>query len=102
MPLRQRSIYQQLTEFEKSNATGLQEGRFSFRDIAERLPRNVCTVHDCWEQWLRNGTASRRQGSGYPRGTTKREDWRIQRKAAKHHTVSVAKIRVAVGTTVTQ
>ncbi|GBM52630.1 hypothetical protein AVEN_16743-1 [Araneus ventricosus] len=52
---RRRSHYQQLTEFERGRAVGLREGGFSFRDIAERLGRNVYTVHDYWQQWSREG-----------------------------------------------
>jgi transposase len=49
MPLRRRrSHYQQLTELERGRVIGLREGGFSFRDIAERLGRNVSTVHACW------------------------------------------------------
>ncbi|GBN31908.1 hypothetical protein AVEN_236558-1 [Araneus ventricosus] len=78
MPVRRRrSHYQQLTEFgvsgmharrrlefERGRVIGLREGGFSFRDIAERLGRNVSTVHDCWQQWSREGTASRRRVPG--------------------------------------
>ncbi|GBN00262.1 hypothetical protein AVEN_160125-1 [Araneus ventricosus] len=99
MPLRRRrSHYQQLTEFERGRAVELREGGFSFRDIAERLGRNVSTVHDRWQQC----TASRRPGSGRPRGTTKREDRRFRRMAVAHRTASAAEIRGVVGTTVTQ
>ncbi|GBM09106.1 hypothetical protein AVEN_5289-1 [Araneus ventricosus] len=103
MPLRRRrSHYEQLTEFERGRVIGLREGGFSFRDIAERLGQNVSTVHDCWVRWSRDGTASRRPGSGRPRGTTEREDRRIRRTAVSHRTASAAEIRAAVGTTVTQ
>ncbi|GBL88194.1 Transposable element Tc1 transposase [Araneus ventricosus] len=98
MPLRRRrSHYEQLTKFERGRVIGLREGGFSFRDIAERLGRNVSTVHDCWVRWSRYGTASRRPGSRRPRGTTEREDHRIRRTAVSHRTASAA-----VGTTVTQ
>ncbi|GBM08582.1 hypothetical protein AVEN_52431-1 [Araneus ventricosus] len=51
MPLRRRrSHYQQLTEFERDLVVGLRDGGFSFRDIAERLGRNISTVHNCWQQ----------------------------------------------------
>ncbi|GBO24776.1 hypothetical protein AVEN_88794-1 [Araneus ventricosus] len=103
MPLRRRrSHYQQLTEFEKGRVVGQREGGFSSRDIAERLSRNVSTVHDCWQQWSRECTASRRPGSGRPRGTTERKDRRVQRMAVAHRTASAAEIRAAVGATVTQ
>ncbi|GBN03396.1 hypothetical protein AVEN_6120-1 [Araneus ventricosus] len=74
---RRRSRYQQLTEFERCRVVGLREGGFSFRDIAERLGRNVSTVHDCWQQWSREGTASRKPGSRRSRSTTEREDCRM-------------------------
>ncbi|GBN63918.1 hypothetical protein AVEN_135855-1 [Araneus ventricosus] len=103
MPLRRRrSHYQQLTDFERGRVVGLREGRFSFRDTAKRLGRNVSTAHDYCQQWSREGTASRRPGSGRPRGTTEREDRRIRRMAVAHRTVSAAEIRAAFGTTVTQ
>ncbi|GBN74320.1 Transposable element Tc1 transposase [Araneus ventricosus] len=66
-----------------------------FKDLAG-------TVHDCWQLWPRKGTASRRPGSGRPRGTTEREDRRARRMAVAHGTASAAEIRTAVGTTVTQ
>ncbi|GBN93100.1 hypothetical protein AVEN_65520-1 [Araneus ventricosus] len=103
MPLRRRrNHYQQLIEFERGRVVGLREGGFTFHDIAERLGRNVSTVHDCWQQWPRKGTASRRPGSGRPCGTTEREDRRVRRMAVAYGTASVAEIRTAVGTTVTQ
>ncbi|GFW62736.1 uncharacterized protein TNCV_2624991 [Trichonephila clavipes] len=74
----------------------LREGGFSFRDIAERLGRNVSTVHDCWEQWSKDNTAGSRPGSGKPRCTTNREDHRIQRTSIVHSTSSAAGIRVAL------
>ncbi|GBM88890.1 hypothetical protein AVEN_134150-1 [Araneus ventricosus] len=91
-----------LTEFEGGRVVVQQEGRFSFRDVAGRLGRNVCTVHNCWQQWSREGTASRRPYSGQPRGTTAREDRRVRRMTVAHRTASAAEIRAAVGTTVTQ
>ena len=99
MPLRRRrSRYQQLTEFERGRIIGLQEGGFSFRDITERLSRDISTVHGCWEQWSREGTSSRKLDSGRLRGTTEREDHRIRRKVVTHHTASAVNIRSAVGT----
>ncbi|GFV60234.1 uncharacterized protein TNCV_3553941 [Trichonephila clavipes] len=99
MPLRRRrSYYQQLTKCERGRVIRLREGGFSFHEIAKRLGWNVSTGHDCWEQWSRDGTASRRRNPG----TTEREDHRIQRTAVMHRTASVTEIRATVGTTVTQ
>ncbi|GBM10965.1 hypothetical protein AVEN_171445-1 [Araneus ventricosus] len=101
MPLRRRrSHYKQLTLFERCHVVGLREGGFAFRDIEERLGRNVSTVRDCWQQW--ESTASRRPGSEWPRGTTEREDRRVWRMAVAHRTASAVEIRAAVGSTVTQ
>ena len=103
MPLRRRrGRYQQLTEFERDRIIGLREGGFSFRDIAERLDRDVSTVHVCWKKWSGEGTSSRRTDSGRPRGTAEREDRRIRCTAVTHRTASAANIRAAVSTTVTQ
>ncbi|GFS79478.1 HTH_38 domain-containing protein [Trichonephila clavipes] len=89
---RQISHYQQRTAFERGRVIGLRECGFSFRDIAERLGRNVFTMHDCWEQWLKDGTASRRPGSKRLRGTTEREDRRIRRTAVAYRTASAIEI----------
>ncbi|GFY23887.1 transposable element Tc1 transposase [Trichonephila clavipes] len=81
-----------LAEFERGRVIRLREGGFSFCDIAERFGRSVSTVQDCWEHWSWDGTASRRPGSMQPRGTTKREDRRIQCTTVVHLTTSAAEI----------
>ncbi|GFW52466.1 uncharacterized protein TNCV_403941 [Trichonephila clavipes] len=96
MPLRRRSHYRQLTKYERGRVIGLREGGFSFRNIAERLGRNVSTVHDCWEQRSKVGIASRRPVFGLLHGTIEREDHHIWRAAVAHRTESVAEIRAAV------
>ncbi|GFT93859.1 transposable element Tc1 transposase [Trichonephila clavipes] len=53
-----------LIEFERGGAIRLRESGFSFRDIAERLGRNLPTEHDCTQQWLRDCTTSKRPGLG--------------------------------------
>ncbi|GFW67133.1 HTH_Tnp_Tc3_2 domain-containing protein [Trichonephila clavipes] len=91
-----------LTEFERGPVIELLRGGFSSRNIAKTLSRNVSTVHDCWERWLRDGTAPRRSGSGRLRGTTESKDRHIWRTTTAYRTASVAEIRAAVCTTVTQ
>ncbi|GBM44006.1 hypothetical protein AVEN_218154-1 [Araneus ventricosus] len=44
----------------------------------------LSTVHDCWQQWSRGGTASRRPGSEQSHGTTEREDRCLRRMAMAH------------------
>ncbi|GFV83064.1 uncharacterized protein TNCV_1180781 [Trichonephila clavipes] len=59
MTLRRRSHCQRLTEFERGSIIELKRGGFSFYDIAERLGRNVSTVHHFGQQWCREeGQAS--------------------------------------------
>ncbi|GFU56482.1 HTH_Tnp_Tc3_2 domain-containing protein [Trichonephila clavipes] len=86
-------------DLHRGTAIGLIEGGFSFLDRGERLGRNISTVNDCWEQWSRDGTASRRPGSRWSNDTT---DLHILRTAVAHHAVFAAEIRTAVGTPVTQ
>ncbi|GFV44219.1 HTH_Tnp_Tc3_2 domain-containing protein [Trichonephila clavipes] len=75
MPLkRRRNYYQQLTEIERGCVIG----------------------------WSRDCTASKRLGSGWPRGAAERKDRIIQRMAEAHRTASAAEIRALVDTTVTQ
>ncbi|GFT89256.1 hypothetical protein TNCV_4385681 [Trichonephila clavipes] len=57
---RRRSHYQQLAKLERGSITELKIGEFSFHDIVERLCRNVCTVHDFWLQWSREGSTLRK------------------------------------------
>ncbi|GFV26395.1 transposable element Tc1 transposase [Trichonephila clavipes] len=98
MPLsRRRSYYQQLTEFERDHVIRLRGGAFSYSDLPERLDRNLSTVHDCWEQWPRDTTASRRPVSGWPRGITERENCRFRCTAVSHRTACVAMTQRTVG-----
>ncbi|GFT06739.1 uncharacterized protein TNCV_642961 [Trichonephila clavipes] len=59
-------------------------------------------VYDCWEQSSRDGTASRRLGSGRSRSIIQRENRRIRCRAVVHRSASASEIRAAVGTTVKQ
>ncbi|GBL72620.1 hypothetical protein AVEN_127880-1 [Araneus ventricosus] len=99
---RQRRQYQQLNEYERGHITGLRERRISSRNIAERLCRDISTVHDCWQQWSKESSVSRRPGCGRTRATTDREDRRIRHMTVWHHTASAEEIRAVVGTRVTQ
>ncbi|GFT03853.1 transposable element Tc1 transposase [Trichonephila clavipes] len=63
---------------------------------------HVSTVHYYWEQSSRDSNVSRRPGSGWPQGTTEREDHHIRRLAVAHRTASAAEIRATVCTSATQ
>lgn len=75
----------QLCKFETIQLIRLQKDGFSVGDIVETVGRNISSVYDCSQQSSREGTASRKSGSGrWPHGTTQREEstvsawmWRI-------------------------
>ncbi|GFV21908.1 HTH_Tnp_Tc3_2 domain-containing protein [Trichonephila clavipes] len=52
---------------------------------------------NCWEQWTREGTHARKNGSGATRKTTRRDDRRIVRQALVDPTVTRSTIRADVG-----
>ncbi|GFV58008.1 HTH_Tnp_Tc3_2 domain-containing protein [Trichonephila clavipes] len=62
----------------------------------------VFTVHDCWEQWSREGTASKRSVSWWVRGTTETKDCHIRRTTMANRTASATEIRAACCNIVTQ
>ncbi|GFW48692.1 uncharacterized protein TNCV_4242731 [Trichonephila clavipes] len=64
--------------------------------------QNLPIVHDCWQQWSRDGTVSRRLGSRRPRGTSKWENRSNQRTAEARRTASAAEIRASIDTIMTQ
>ncbi|GFV89030.1 transposable element Tc1 transposase [Trichonephila clavipes] len=47
---------------------------WSTRRVAGQVDRSECNVRNCWEQWTREGTYTRKTGSGATRKTTRRED----------------------------
>ncbi|GFU40592.1 transposable element Tcb1 transposase [Trichonephila clavipes] len=70
---------------------------WSTRRVAGQVDRSECAVRNCWEQWTREGTHSRKTGSGATRKTTRREDRRIVRQALVDPTVTRSTIRADVG-----
>ncbi|GFV38618.1 transposable element Tc1 transposase [Trichonephila clavipes] len=70
---------------------------WSTRHVAGQVDRSECAVRNCWDQWTREGTHTRKTGSGATRKTTKREDPRIVRQALVDPTVTRSTIRADVG-----
>ncbi|GFV26447.1 transposable element Tcb2 transposase [Trichonephila clavipes] len=50
--------------------------------VAGQVDRSESAVRNYWEQWIREGTQTRKTGSGATRKTTRRDDRRIVRQAA--------------------
>ncbi|GFS67983.1 transposable element Tcb2 transposase [Trichonephila clavipes] len=98
MPLcRFRRQYEQLSQFERGRIIGMMEAGWSARRVAARqLGRSDCVVRRCWDLWIREISFTRRQGSGRPRQTSRREDRHIVRNARVQPTASSAAIQAQV------
>ncbi|GFV90283.1 transposable element Tc1 transposase [Trichonephila clavipes] len=64
--------------------------------VAGQVDRLECAVRNCWEQWTRERTHSRKTGFGATRKTTRREDRRIVRQALVDPSVTRSTIRANV------
>ncbi|GFY31340.1 uncharacterized protein TNCV_752981 [Trichonephila clavipes] len=80
--------FSQLSEFERGLIIGTKTEGWSTLRVAGQVDRLECAVRNCWEQWTREGTHSRKTGSGATRKTTRREDRRIVRQALVDPTVT--------------
>ncbi|GFY19846.1 uncharacterized protein TNCV_2145391 [Trichonephila clavipes] len=85
---RARRNFSQLSEFEKGLIIGIKTAGWSTRRVAGQVDRSECAVRNCWEQWTREDTHTRKTGSGSTRKTTRREDRRIVRQALVDPTVT--------------
>ncbi|GFY12971.1 transposable element Tc1 transposase [Trichonephila clavipes] len=94
---RARRHFSQLSEFERGLIIGMKTADWSMHRVAGLVNRSECAVRNCWEQWTREGTYTRKTGSGATRKTTRREDRRIVRQALVDPTVTRSMIRADVG-----
>ncbi|GFV20987.1 transposable element Tc1 transposase [Trichonephila clavipes] len=94
---RARRHFSQLSEFERGLIIRRKTAVWSTRRVAGQVDRSECAVRNCWEQWTREGTHTRKTGSGETRKTTRREDRRIVRQALVDSTVIRSTIRADVG-----
>ncbi|GFT90566.1 uncharacterized protein TNCV_2774471 [Trichonephila clavipes] len=94
---RARRHFSQLSEFERGLIIGMKTAGWSLRRVAGQVDRSECAVRNCWEQWTREGTHSRKTGSGVTRKTTRRENRRIVRQELVDPTVTRSTIRADVG-----
>ncbi|GFV62945.1 transposable element Tcb2 transposase [Trichonephila clavipes] len=51
----------------------MMDARWSARRVPRQLGRSNCVVRRCWDPWIREMSFTRRQGSGRPRQTNRRE-----------------------------
>ncbi|GFV78576.1 transposable element Tc1 transposase [Trichonephila clavipes] len=103
MPLRgRRNHYQKLIVSEQGRLIGLREGGFSVHDIAERLARNVSIVLDFDSSGQGMVQPQKERVSGGLGALLKGETAVFGVWPRCTVTASVAEVRAAVGTTVTQ
>ncbi|GFX89117.1 transposable element Tcb1 transposase [Trichonephila clavipes] len=94
---RARKHFSQLSDFERGLIIGMKIAGWSTRRVAGQVDRSERAVRNCWEQWTREGTQARKNGSGATRKTTRREDRRIERQALVDPTLTRSMIRTDVG-----
>ncbi|GFU86424.1 transposable element Tcb1 transposase [Trichonephila clavipes] len=107
---KQRSPFDQVSEFDRGRIVAYRECGLSFREIGSCDGRNQTTVMRICDLWMQEGTTDRRGRSHLPQWTTSREDRQIVRMAvtdlsvtlrtiaqhiesATHHSVSARTIR---------
>ncbi|GFV04197.1 uncharacterized protein TNCV_918181 [Trichonephila clavipes] len=83
-----RRHFSHLSEFQRSLIIGMKTAGWWTRRVAGQVDRSECAVRNCWEQWTREGTYTRKTGSEMTRKTTRREDRRIARQALVDLTVT--------------
>ncbi|GFW96562.1 transposable element Tcb1 transposase [Trichonephila clavipes] len=74
---KQRSAFDQVSEFDRGRIVAYRDCGLSFREIGSRVGRNQTTVMRICDCWMQEGTTDRHGRSHPPQCTTSREDRRI-------------------------
>ncbi|GFY11558.1 transposable element Tcb1 transposase [Trichonephila clavipes] len=85
---KQRSAFDQVSEFDRGRIMAYRDCGLSFREIGSRVGRNQATVMQTCDRWMQEGTTYRRGRSHPPQCTTSREDWEIVRMALTDRSVT--------------
>ncbi|GFT04713.1 transposable element Tcb2 transposase [Trichonephila clavipes] len=67
-----RRQYEHLSQFEMRRIISMMEAGWSARRVSRQLGHFECAVRWCWDEWIREMSFTRRQGSGCPRQTSRR------------------------------
>ncbi|GFU02158.1 transposable element Tcb1 transposase [Trichonephila clavipes] len=78
---KQRSAYDQVSEFDRGRIVAYRDSGLSFRKIGSRVGRNRTTVMRIYDRWMQEGTTDRRGRSHPHQRTTSRKDRQIVRMA---------------------
>ncbi|GFU23496.1 transposable element Tcb1 transposase [Trichonephila clavipes] len=73
---KQRSAFDQVSEFHRGRIVAYRDCGLSFREIGSRVGRNQTTVMQICDCWMQEGTTDRRGQSHPPQCTTSLEDRR--------------------------
>ncbi|GFT41418.1 transposable element Tcb1 transposase [Trichonephila clavipes] len=76
---KQRSAFDQVSEFDRGRIVAYRDCGSSFRKIGSRVGRNQTTIMRICERWMQEGMTVRRGRSHPPQKTTSREDRQIVR-----------------------
>ncbi|GFX42078.1 transposable element Tcb1 transposase [Trichonephila clavipes] len=80
---KQRSAFDQVSEFDRGRIVAYRDCGLSFREIGRRVGRNQTTVMRICDRWT-----DRRGRSHPPQCSTSREDWQIMRMAVTDRSVT--------------
>ncbi|GFX57877.1 transposable element Tcb1 transposase [Trichonephila clavipes] len=84
---KQRSAFDQVSQFDRGRVVAYRDCGLSFREIGSRVGRNQTTVMRICDRWMQEGTTDRRARSHSPQCTTSRQDRQIVRMAVTDRSV---------------
>ncbi|GFX46092.1 transposable element Tcb1 transposase [Trichonephila clavipes] len=85
---KQRSVFDQVSEFDRGRIVAYRDCGLSFREIGSRVGRNQTTVMRICDRWMQEGTTDRHGQSHSSQCTTSREDRQIVRMAVTDRSVT--------------
>ncbi|GFU58193.1 transposable element Tcb1 transposase [Trichonephila clavipes] len=85
---KQRSAFDQVSEFDRGRIVAYRDCGLSFRAFGSRVGRTKTTVTRICDHWMQEGTTDRRGRSHPPQCTTSREDRQIVRMAETDRSVT--------------
>ncbi|GFV66138.1 transposable element Tcb1 transposase [Trichonephila clavipes] len=84
---KQRSAFDQVSDFDKGRIVAYRDYGLSFRKIGSRVGRNQTTVMRICGRWMKEGTTDRRGRSHPPQCITSLEDTQVVRMAVTDRSV---------------
>ncbi|GFW02488.1 transposable element Tcb1 transposase [Trichonephila clavipes] len=85
---KQRSAFDQVSEFDRGRIVAYRDCGLSFSEIGSRVGRNQINVMRIWDRWMQDGTTDRRGRSHPPQSPTSREGRQIVRMAVTDRSVT--------------